>query len=104
MRTNCKAKVFISYVWLDEKDKNGNPAVLKNGKVPRIPDERAFNLAERLREFGFDSGLDVSFKDAHDKYGFLPTVRSPRRQPGPMDHLGRGTNQRCRLRASALHA
>jgi hypothetical protein len=77
MRTSAKPKVFISYVWLDEKDKNGNPVVLKNGKVARIRDERAFNLAERLREFGFDSRLDVYFKDAHDKYGFLPPVRRP---------------------------
>jgi hypothetical protein len=78
-------------VWLDEKDKNGNPAALKNGKVARIPDERAFNLAERLRELGFDSRLDVYFKDAQTSMDFCRLCVA-QATAGTRGSFGRETN------------
>lgn len=68
MNTNAKPRVYISYTWLDGKD--------KEGKRIRVPDERGRELAERLREAGFDSRLDMYFKD--NQYGFAP----PQRRPG----------------------
>lgn len=73
MNTKGKPIVFISYSWFVEKDKEGNPVMTKNGKRVRIPDEKAFKLAELLRESGFDSRLDLYFKD--NKYEFVPPVR-----------------------------
>jgi len=67
MSTNVKPIVYISYAWLDEEDQAGNRI--------RVPDERGFKLAERLRKAGFDSRLDIYFKDNH--YGF---ARPQRRQ------------------------
>jgi len=67
MNTKKKPKVYISYTWLDGKD--------NEGKRIRVPDERGFKLAERLRETGFDSRLDMYFKD--NQYGF---ARPQRRQ------------------------
>jgi len=58
----AKPKVFISYTWLTEQQ--------KDGKRVRVPDPRAFQLAEQLRDAGFDSRLDVYFRDNH--YGFVP--------------------------------
>jgi hypothetical protein len=80
-KASVKPKVFISYSWLDEKDRNGNPVILASGRPSRIPDERALNLAELLRECGFDSRIDLYFKNR--KYGFLPPVGRPedRRDP-----------------------
>jgi hypothetical protein len=68
MKSNAKPKVYISYTWLDEED--------ATGRRVRVPDKRAFNLAERLREAGFDSRVDLYFKDS--QYGFAP----PQRRPG----------------------
>jgi TIR domain-containing protein len=62
MNTNVKPKVYISYTWLNGMNSDGEPI--------RVPDERAFKLAERLREAGFDPRLDMYFKDNH--YGFAP--------------------------------
>jgi hypothetical protein len=63
----AKPKVYISYTWLNDKD--------KEGKRIRVPDQRAFVLAERLREMGFDARLDIYFKDNH--YGFVRPQRRP---------------------------
>lgn len=68
MSTQPKPKVYISYTWLNSVDAQGRPC--------RAPDERAFALAERLREAGFDSRLDIYFKDSMN--GFAP----PQRRPG----------------------
>jgi hypothetical protein len=81
MMASVKPKVFISYSWLDEKDKDANPVVLAHGRSSRTPDERAFSLAELLREHGFDSRIDLYFKDA--KYGFVPPVARPRDRRDP---------------------
>jgi hypothetical protein len=67
MKTSAKPTVYISYTWLSVKDKDGKPV--------RVPDERAFELAERLRGAGFDSRIDLYFKDNH--YGFVPPERRP---------------------------
>jgi len=58
----ARPKVLISYTWLTEQQ--------KDGKKVRVPDPRAFQLAERLRAAAFDSRLDIYFKDTH--YGFVP--------------------------------
>jgi pimeloyl-ACP methyl ester carboxylesterase len=65
-----KPKIYISYTWLSEEN--------EKGEWRRVPDDRAFNLAERLRENGFDPRFDRYFKDS--QYGFEP----PNRRPG--DH------------------
>jgi len=80
-KASAKPKVFISYSWLDEKDKDGNPVVLAHERRSRTPDERAFSLAELLREHGFDSRIDLYFKDA--KYGFVPPVVRSRDRRDP---------------------
>lgn len=67
MTSSGKEKVFISYTWLDKKEVDG-------GQV-RVPDTRAFDLAERLRKAGFDSRLDLYFID--NRYGFVPPERVP---------------------------
>lgn len=67
MNASVTPKVFISYTWIDDKDITG-------ARV-RVPDKRALDLAERLRSAGFDSRLDVYFKDSH--YGFTPPQRVP---------------------------
>jgi hypothetical protein len=67
MNTKVKPKVYISYTWLNRKD--------NEGKWARVPDDRGFKLAERLRDARFDSRLDLYFKD--NQYGF---ARPQRRQ------------------------
>jgi len=67
MSTSGKPKVFISYTWLDKKE--------IDGRQVRVPDQRAFELSERLREAGFDSRLDLYFRDS--LYGFVPPERVP---------------------------
>lgn len=62
-----KPKVFISYTWLYKKD--------TDGKQIRVPDQRTFDLAERLRKAGVDSRLDIYFIDNH--YGFVQPERVP---------------------------
>jgi hypothetical protein len=54
-------KVFISYTWLAKQ---------KDGKRGQGRDPRAFQLAERLRNEGFDSKVDVYF--VRNLYGFVP--------------------------------
>lgn len=74
MASSGKPKVFISYTWLDQKG--------PDGRQVRVPDQRAFDLAERLRkEAGFDSRLDLYFRDSY--YGFEPPelVPSDNRNP-----------------------
>src|SRR5262245_36593253 len=73
MSEYTRPKVYISYTWLNGKDEEGN--------WMRVPDERAQHLAERLREAGFDSRLDVYFH--HSRYGFAPPQRrsDDRRDP-----------------------
>jgi hypothetical protein len=73
MNDHAKPTVYISYTWLSEQD--------EEGKWVRVPDKRAFALAERLREAGFDSRLDVYFHGSY--YGFTPPQRRPgdRRDP-----------------------
>ncbi|NOU12132.1 MAG: alpha/beta fold hydrolase [Nitrospira sp.] len=68
-----KPKIYISYTWLNEKN--------DKGEWKRVPDKRAFELAERLRKNGFDSRLDIYSKDSH--HGFEPPHRNPgdRRDP-----------------------
>lgn len=56
-----KPNVFISYTWRDEEI---------DGRQVRVPDQRAFDLAERLRKAGFDSRIDLYFRD--NFYGFVP--------------------------------
>jgi hypothetical protein len=75
MKASSKPKVFISYTWLNQKDKDGNQVFTSTGKRARIPDDRALKLAEQLRESGIDSRLDVYFKDANNKYGFVPPIQ-----------------------------
>lgn len=67
MTNSGKPKVFISYTWLDKKE--------IDGRQVRVPDQRAFDLAERLRKAGFDSRLDLYFRD--NCYGFVPPERVP---------------------------
>jgi TIR domain len=74
MKASAAPTVFISYTWVDEKNKVRD-GVMTSGKPSRVPDERASKLADRLRQSGFDSRLDVYFKDS--KFGFLPPVRRP---------------------------
>lgn len=73
MNTNAKPRVYISYTWLDGKD--------KDGRRIRVPDERGFKLAERLREAGFDSRLDLYFH--RNQYGFAPPQRRPHDKRDP---------------------
>jgi len=68
MNDHAKPKVYISYTWLNEQD--------KDGRWVRVPDKRAEGLAERLREAGFDSRLDIY--SYYNRYGFT----SPQRRPG----------------------
>jgi len=61
MRNTSKPIVYISYSWITED---------RNGSYIRVPDPRAFELAERLREAGFDSRIDIYFTES--RYGFQP--------------------------------
>jgi hypothetical protein len=73
MTTPAKPKVFISYSWLTEQREDGRTA--------RVPDPRAFELAERLRGAGFDSRIDAYFKN--NLHGFAPPEFVPGDQRDP---------------------
>ena len=62
MKEVSRPKVYISYTWLTK--------INNNGKAFRDPDKRGYDLAERLRNSGIDSRVDMYFYNS--EHGFVP--------------------------------